>query len=156
MTPPSIHEIAELNHSINYVFANDAGYHAIQQIPGVGPVIAAILVAEIGDIEPFSSAGHLASWCGLTPRHRESDTTARRGPITKQGNRLVRWAAVKAAQKLRKDTGLYAWREQLADRRNSRGVAKVATARKIINLAYYGLRDGEIRCLNQPTPALAA
>lgn len=150
------HQIGELNDSIRHTFAGHAGYHAIQQIPGVGPVIAAIMVAEIGDIDRFASAGHLASWCGLTPRHRESDTTVRRGPITKQGNRLVRWAAVEAAQKLRKDSWLHAQREALAERRNSRAVAKVATARKIVNLVYYGLRDGEIRCLQPAEPAAAA
>lgn len=141
------HEVAELNDSISHCFADHEGYHAIQHIPGVGPVIAAIMVAEIGDVTRFCSAGHLASWCGLTPRHRESDTTVRRGPITKQGNKLIRWAAVEAAQKLRKDSWLHSQREALAERRNSRSVAKVATARKIVNLVYYGLRDGHIRCL---------
>ena len=42
----------------------------------------------------------LCSWAGLTPRHRESDTTVHRGAITKQGSKLVRWAAVEAVQKL--------------------------------------------------------
>ena len=78
--------------SITHVFRDHAGYWAFQEIPGIGPVLAAIFVAEIGPVDRFTSAGHLGSWCGLTPRHRESDTTVRRGPITKQGNRLVRWA----------------------------------------------------------------
>ena len=34
----------------------------------------------------------IVSWAGLTPKHRESDTTVRRGPITKQGSGLIRWA----------------------------------------------------------------
>ena len=73
----------------------------------------------------------------------------RRGPITKQGSKLIRWAAVEAAQRLGRDTWLYAERERLAERRNSRAVAKTAIARKLITLAYYGLRDGEIRCLDR-------
>ena len=79
--------------------ARDPGYLAILVIPGVGPTLAAIFVAEIGDVHRFPSARHLCSWAGLTPRHRESDTTVHRGPITKQGSTLVRWAAVEAAQK---------------------------------------------------------
>ena len=118
-------------------------------MPGVGPVLAAVFVAEIGDVTRFASPGHLASWCGLTPRHRESDTTVRRGPITKQGGKLVRWAAVEAAQKLRRDSWLHAERERLAEARNNRNIAKTAIARKLITLIYYGLRDGEIRCLNR-------
>lgn len=140
-------EITKLSALIAHELADHAGYHAVQQLPGVGPIIAAILVAEIGDVHRFSSAAHLASWCGLTPRHHESDTTIRRGPITKQGNRLVRWAAIEAAQKLRRDSWLYEQREAIAARRNSRSIAKVAIARKLITLTYYGLRDGEIRCL---------
>ncbi len=48
--------------------AGDLGYHAVQAIPGVGPVLAAIFVAEIGDVSRFASARHLCSWAGLTPR----------------------------------------------------------------------------------------
>ena len=59
----------------------------------------------------------------------------------------MRWAAIEAAQKLRRDSWLYTERERLAERRNSRSIAKTAIARKLITLVYYGLRDGEIRCL---------
>ena len=66
------------------------GYHAIQHVPGIGPVLAAVFVAEIGDVHRFTDPAHLCSWAGLTPTHRESDTVVRRGHITKQGSRLVR------------------------------------------------------------------
>ncbi|GAC1605187.1 MAG: hypothetical protein NVS3B21_34700 [Acidimicrobiales bacterium] len=72
----------------------------------------------------------------------------RRGHITKQGSRLVRWAAVEAAQRQRGGTFLQVHRHRIAERRG-KGVGKVATARKIVTLVYYGLRDGEIRCLAQ-------
>lgn len=60
------------------------GYHTIQTIPGIGPVLAAVFVAEIGDITRFPGPPQLASWAGLTPKHHESDTTVHRGRITKQ------------------------------------------------------------------------
>jgi transposase len=63
----------------------DPGYTAIQQIPGVGPLLGAVFVAEIGDITRFGRPAELASWAGLTPTHRESDTTVHRGRITKMG-----------------------------------------------------------------------
>jgi transposase len=125
-----------------------AGYQAIQQIPGVGEIFAAIFVAEVGDVRRFTSPHHLCSWAGLTPRHRESDTTLHRGPITKQGSRLVRWAAVEAAQrqaagsKLRADFARITAKS--GDTQGARKVARVA-ARKIVTLVYYGLRDGTIR-----------
>jgi len=126
-----------------------AGYRAIQQIPGVGEIFAAIFVAEIGDVRRFTSPHHLCSWAGLTPRHRESDTTLHRGPITKQGSRLVRWAAVEAAQRQAAGTKLRADFARIAanhgDTQGARKVARVAVARKIVTLVYYGLRDGTIR-----------
>jgi len=72
------------------------GYHAIQQLPGVGPGAGAVLVAEIGGVARFADPPHLGSWTGLTPTHRESDTVVRRGHITKRGSKLLRWAAVEA------------------------------------------------------------
>ena len=129
--------------------ADDAGYRAIQQIPGVGETFAAIFVAEIGDVKRFNSPTELCSWAGLTPRHRESDTTVKRGPITKQGSRLVRWAAVEAAQRQGSGTKLRADFARITashgETQGARKVARVAVARKIVTLVYYGLRDGTIR-----------
>src|SRR4029077_1511119 len=71
----------------------DPGYTAVQQLPGIGPILAAVFLAEIGDVTRFAKPGQLASWAGLTPKHHESDTHVHRGRITKQGSRLVRWAA---------------------------------------------------------------
>ena len=78
----------------------DPGYTALQQFPGIGPVLAAVFVAEVGDVTRFKTAPQLACWAGLTPKHRESDTHVHRGRITKQGSRLVRWAAVESVQML--------------------------------------------------------
>ena len=105
-----------LQRRIDAWLVDDAGYHAMQAIPGVGPVLAAIFVAEIGDISRFPTARHLASWAGLTPSHRESDTTVHRGHITKQGSRLVRWAAVEAVQRQRGPTPIRAHHHRVADR----------------------------------------
>ena len=82
---------------------HDAGYTAIQQIPGIGPVLAAVFVAEIGDVHRFDGPAKLTCWAGLTPRHHESDTTVHRGHITKQGSRLVRWAAIESVKILPDD-----------------------------------------------------
>jgi transposase len=127
--------------------AQHTGYQAVRTIPGVGPVVAGVFIAEIWDVSRFPSAAHLASWAGLTPRHRESDTKIRRGRITKQGDALVRWAAVQAAH--RTSGHLAEWRDGLAARRGVKHVATVAVARKIVTLAYYAMRDGRIRCLER-------
>jgi transposase len=129
------------------------GYRALLQIPGVGPVLAAIFVAEIGDIGRFARPEQLASWAGLTPKHHESDTTIHRGRITKQGSRLVRWAAVEAVQRMPAHTRLGQIRDQVGERRG-RNIGVVAAARELTELVYFGLRDGDIRRLcTPPQPA---
>jgi hypothetical protein len=60
------------------------GYEAVQVLRGVGPVLAAVFVAEIGDVSRFDNPRRLCSWAGLTPRLRES-AHSHRGHITKQG-----------------------------------------------------------------------
>jgi transposase len=125
------------------------GYRAIQQIPGVGPVLAAIFVAEIGDIGRFARPQQLASWAGLTPKHHESDTTVHRGRITKQGSRLVRWAAVEAVQRMPAHTRLGQIRDQVGERRG-RNIGVVAAARELTELVFFGLRDGDVRRLSTP------
>jgi transposase len=140
-------EIASFEADVASCLAGHPGYHAIQAIPGVGPVPAAIFVAEIGDVSRFPGPDQLCSWAGLTPRHRESDTKVRRGRTTKQGSRLVRWAAVEAVGRQRGATPIREAQHRIATRRGVNGIGRVAAARKLLVLVYYGLRDGYIRCL---------
>ena len=85
----------------------------------------------------------------MTPKHYESDTTVHRGRITKQGSRLVRWAAVEAVQRLSPHTRLGADRDRVAARRG-RNIATVAAARELVELVYYALRDHTVRRLAPP------
>jgi transposase len=145
-------EIAPLDAQIRERLRSHRGYRAIQAIHGIGPTIAAILVAEIGDIERFSSPAALCSWAGLTPRHHDSDTKMLRGAITKQGSKLVRWALIEAISRYHGGPGLAANYRRIAERRGT-NKARVAIARKVLTLVYYGMRDGEIRCLASPRAA---
>ena len=88
----------------------------------------------------------------MTPRHRESDTKVVRGKITKQGSKLVRWAALEAIVRYHGGPPLHDTFHRVADRRGT-NKARVAVARKLLTLVYYGLRDGEIRCLRERTAA---
>ena len=80
------------------MLAGDAGYAALRELPGIGPVLAAVIIAEIGDVTRFRKPGQLCSWAGLTPRHYESDTKVIRGHVSKQGSRMLRWALSEAIQ----------------------------------------------------------
>jgi transposase len=141
-------EIDILAQRIGGQLAHDPGFQAVQTIPGVGPVLGAVFLAEIGDVTRFGRPQQLCSWAGMTPRHRESDTKVHRGRITKQGNHLVRWAAVEAVQRL-SGGAIGRTRARLTERRGA-NIAKVAAARKLLTLVYYALRDGHVRCLARP------
>ncbi len=139
-------EIRQCDVRIHRRLKGHPGYEAIQALRGVGPVLAAVFVAEIGDVTRFDNPRRLCSWAGLTPRLRESDTHSHRGHITKQGSRLLRWAAVEAV------SGTAATRRSPRSKPVSvpdrgRNIGRVAAARHLLTLVYYGLRDGEIRCL---------
>ena len=139
-------EVRRLDAHIHRQCKDDRGYQAILGLHGVGKVIGAIFVAEIGDVSRFDSPEKLCSWAGLTPKHRESDDKVQRGPITKQGSPLVRWAAVEAISKNHGGDKLRADFTRIAKHRG-KFKARVAVARKLLTLVYYGLRDGEVRCV---------
>jgi transposase len=147
-------EVAWLSDAIAARLRHHPGYAAIQAIPGIGPTFGAVFTVEIGDITRFRRPAQLCSWAGLTPRHHESDATVIRGHVTKQGSRLVRWAAVEAVQVLPHDYKLRADRDRIAARRG-RAIGKVAAARKLLTLVFYGLRDHHIRCLDTTTAVAA-
>jgi transposase len=147
-------EVTALDRDIHRRLVGHGGYEAIQEIHGVGRILAAVFVAEIGDVHRFAGAPQLCSWAGLTPRHRESDVKVRRGHITKQGSKLVRWACVEAVARQRGPTKIMRDFRQIAERRG-RPIARIAAARKILTLVYYGLRDGHIRCLEHHQPEAA-
>jgi transposase len=146
-------EIARSDGLIPEECRGDVGYRVIQRIDGIGPVLAAVLVTELGDVTRFSAAPAVCSWAGLTPKHRESDLHVHRYGITKQGSRLVRWAAIEAVQCAPVSSPKRRTYDRIVARRGGTGrnLAKVAAARRLLTLAYYGLRDGEIRCLAAAT-----
>lgn len=133
----------------------DPGYTAVQQLPGVGQTLAAVFVAEIGDVHRFATAPQLACWAGLTPKHHESDTHVHRGRITKQGSRLVRWAAVESVNALSPRTPVGALKARVAERRG-KNIGKVAAARRQVELVFYALRDHHVRALHPSRPGGAA
>jgi len=106
------------------------GYIAIQKLPGIGPVLAAVIVAEIGDITRFGSPGKLCCWAGLTPRHRESGTKVIRGHVSKQGSRLLRWAVIEAIQRQPGSSRPRQVKDAIIARRGkeAKNIAKVAAA----------------------------
>jgi transposase len=142
-------EITMLSEVIASLLAGDRGYQVIQQLPGIGPVLAAVIIAEIGDITRFPGPARLCSRAGLTPRHRESDVRVSRGHITKQGSRMLRWALIEAIQHVPAGHPLRQRKDDIIARRGTqaKNIAKVAAARQLLTWIFYAMRDGRVRCL---------
>lgn len=71
--------------------------HALRAFKGIKTLTAATIVAEVGDLSRFPSAGKFASFLGLTPSEHSSGDHRTRGAITKAGNRRLRRMLVEAA-----------------------------------------------------------
>ena len=65
---------------------------------------------------------------------------------------MLRWALIEAIQRVPADTVTGAIKDAIIARRGkqARSIAKVAAARRLLTLVFYGLRDGQIRCLSKP------
>lgn len=115
----------------------------LRSMPGVGRLLAATILAEIGSIQRFSSPKALCSWAGMTPRVHQSGAVLRHGRITKEGSRYLRsamvCAAITAIRVSPRWSGVY---ERIARRSGWRS-AKVAVGRKMLNVIYHMLKRGE-------------
>ena len=146
-------EIVMLERRIHQHLRHDRGYRAVQAINGVGPTIAAIIVAEIGDVTRFPHAAASVLVGRADPaaprvRHQGHDAEDHQAGLTAValGVDRGRSPATTAARTWPAEF------QRIAERRGM-NKARVAIARKVLTLAYYGLRDGEIRCLAQPEAA---
>ena len=118
----------------------------LEEIPGIGPIVATALVAEVGDWKAFSSGRNLAAWIGLVPRQHSTGGRERLGGISKQGNRYLRWLLVTGAMAViryaRQRGTKRLWLARIMERRPVK-VAAVALANKIARMAWAMMVHGE-------------
>jgi transposase len=133
-------EIAAIDKSIMTLHRGCEASRRLAEIPGIGPIGATALVAEIGDWMTFSSGRSLAAWIGLVPKQHTTGGKDRLGSITKQGNRYLRWLLVVGAMAViryarKHGTQKRPWLGRLMERRPTK-VAAVALANKIARMAW--------------------
>lgn len=135
-----------------FIQSNAAFAHQLNlllSIPGVSLASGGAILAAIGDISRFSSKKKLASYFGLTPRVKQSGDKLHLGRISKQGNSYGRFMAVEAAEHLRK-VPVYARLFQKIKKKKNHNVAKVAIARKLIELVWILLTRNEEFIYSRP------
>jgi transposase len=140
-------EIASIDKSILALHRSCEASRRLAEIPGIGPLVATALVAEIGDWKTFSSGRSLAAWIGLVPKQHTTGGKDRLGSITKQGNRYLRWLLVVGAMAVIRYAQKHGaekrpWLARLMGRRPTK-VAAVALANKIARMAWAIMVHGE-------------
>jgi len=128
-------------------------------IPGVAWVLGYTIAAEIGEIDRFGSPRKLAGYTGLCPRVHQSGERDRRGPLSKQGPKYLRWALMEAALHACRYPP-YAERHARTKRRlgKQRGpkVAQIEIARKLAEAIWHMLTRNQPFAPAGAAPALAA
>lgn len=138
--------VAELDYEINMIAQSDPVATRLQQLRGVGPVVATALVAAVGDAEHFANGRQMAASLGLTPKQHSSGGKDRLLGISKRGDAYLRSLLIHGARSVirtarLKDDRLSRWVTRIAQRRHP-NVAAVALANKTARIAWALLRRG--------------
>jgi transposase len=136
-------EIAEVTQSLAGQAYLTPQVKLLMTLPGVDFTVAQALLAALGDINRFPTADQAAAYLGLVPSTRQSGQHCYHGPITKQGRSHARWLMVQAAQRLHTQPGPLGVFFRRIEKKKNRNVAVVATARKLVTIAWHMLRNNE-------------
>jgi transposase len=140
-------DIAELDARIEEMIAPfAAAAERLDEIPGIGPVAAAIIIAEIGiDMTRFPTAGHLASWAKFAPGVKESAGKKKGKGSTGHGNSYLGRILGEAAVAASKTDSFLGERYRRIARRRGAKKAIVAVGRSILVIVWHLLYDPEAR-----------
>jgi transposase len=136
--------IAQLDRAIARIAHKDDTARRLMSIPGVGPITASAMAANVQDASSFSGPRKFAAFLGLTPKQNSSGGKQRLGRISKMGNRYLRKLLVVGAhavlfhRKLHTDP-LRVWAKKLIEKKPFKLVA-VALANKMARIAFAILR----------------
>lgn len=132
--------VAELDGDVRQLAQTDPAAKRLQQLRGVGPLIATALLASVGTGEQFANGRQMSAALGLVPRQHDSGDKRRRLGITKRGDAYLRSLLIHGARAVirtakHKDDRLSQWVTDLATRRHP-NVAAVALANKTVRMAW--------------------
>ena len=119
----------------------------LDDIPGVGPVLATALVASVADPKMFRSGRDFSAWIGLVPKQNSSGGKDRLGSISKRGDRYLRSLFTTGALAVIRYAKIHGtkhrpWLTALLARRPTK-VAAIALANKIARMAWAIMAKGE-------------
>lgn len=116
----------------------------LDSIPGLGPLTAALLLAEIPNIPGFAEANDVVAFAGLNPRRIESGTLRGHTRLSKIGNPAIRHLLFLPALSAKRHNPILApWANQLAARGKAKLAVIGAVMRRLLILAYGVLKSGQ-------------
>ena len=136
--------IKNFDKEINRIVIDDPVCKLLLSVPGVGPISAFAIVAEVGDFSRFPDSSKLASFAGIVPSQRSSGETVRYGHIVKTGSKLLRTTLIEAAMRFRPpyDHNLNVFFERLKKDRGAMR-ARVALAHKLLTIIYSMVKNNK-------------
>ena len=142
--------IEQVNQQSKALLKDNLDYQRIQQVPGIGPVIAATTIAAVGSGRQFRNGRQFAAWAGLTPKHYASGNNCRIGSISKHGNSSLRRLLIHGARTVmnwcqRKSDKLSRWIQSLLITKPACKVI-VALANKLARMLWAVLAKKEDYC----------
>ena len=140
-------QIKEVEHSILERAEAQAVFARLQEIYGIGPVLALTILYEVGEITRFENVRHFSSYCRVVPGLAQSGKTTKRGRGSKQGNHYLKWAFSQAAvHAVRCYPEVRRCFERHLNRRRGRARKLIAygiIAHKLAQAAYYIMSETE-------------
>lgn len=139
-------ELDTLDDRLRGFAAHDRYVPLLRTAPGIGLILGATISAEIGDIGRFSEPRKLVAYTGLCPRVYQSGGIDRRGNLTKNGPRLLRWAMIEASTHASRHPAYRAHylhtRTRLGKQRGAK-IARIEVARKLTEAIWHMLTDSK-------------
>ena len=129
---------------VTQLYAKDPEAQYLSTIPGLGKFGAVLVSNEIDGVERFGSAKKLSAYAGLVPSTYSSGGRTFHGSITKQGSKWLRWIFIQAVSPaVRSNVQLSTYYERIKRRKGTKA-ARVATARRLLTIAYHCLKDNRM------------
>ena len=140
-------QILEFDRMINAWHRSNETSKRLDEIPGVGPVLATALIASVADPKTFRSGRDFSAWIGLVPKQRSSGGRDKLGSISKQGDRYLRSLFTAGALAVIRYAKIHGtkhrpWLSALLARRPTK-VAAIALANKFARMAWAMMARGE-------------
>ncbi len=136
-------EIDKSNKVIQELAQNSEEAQLLMTMPGVGAFSAMLILSEIGNIQRFPDAEHLCSYGGLVPCTWASGGKVKRGPITKQGSKWIRWILIENSLHAIRKTRRYGALYTRVRKKHGHNAGRTAVARAMLKSIFHMLRKKE-------------